>query len=164
MAQATWNDIQARIEAAFRELAIPPPKGPGLPYALAIPGTGRQLLVEAGCGPDRHIPNTMPASAEATQKEINGLRKRAAELLKALDRLHKPAVDALGYPKPPAGALPMLLRILIAAADAAVIPDLAKNAGLGSPKKIRCRREQTIRSRANRAASSSTCWGKSSVF
>jgi hypothetical protein len=119
--------MEARIEAAFRELAIPAHRGQGIPYAFVIPGMGRQILVETGFGPDRHIPNSMPASAKATQKEIAGLRKRAAELHTALGSLHKPAVDALGYRKPPADDLPTHLRILIASA---VKPGPA---GRGSP-------------------------------
>jgi hypothetical protein len=49
-------------------------------------------------------------------------------------------VDALGYRKPPAGDLSMHLRILIACAEGAVIPDLPENVGRGSPKKVRAQK------------------------
>ena len=71
------------------------------------------------------------------------MRKHASALLRILETLHKPAIEALGYLKPwPAGprGLEAQLRILIAAASSAGPAELSPNAGKGAPVKYQARK------------------------
>jgi hypothetical protein len=127
------------IEAALRELDIPPQTVEGIPYSLLIHGIARQILVEGGFGPDLRLPSLTPASAQVTRMEIEKARKLATELLAALNNLHKPAVDALNLRHRPFKLLPVLLRGFIMSTQEAVIPDLPEKTVRGQPKKERAK-------------------------
>jgi hypothetical protein len=149
----TWAEKEAAIEAAFRKLPISRPgNADALSTEMSIPGIGRRLLLTKGNEPPPNLQtediatvamwkevaalrrHTEAASSAATEKELAGVKKRAEALLTAIDALHKPAIDALNYRTGaligPRG-LTTRLRILIAAAFHAEIPELPANAGRG---------------------------------
>ena len=151
MARLTPEEQHLAIEAAFRELEIKRPDDPQkLSYESLIPSIPRQLLVERGnvrptapVSPEvakmwdaidilrRH---TEPASNRATRRELVVLKRQAEALLKALNALHKPAIDALNFRREAligGGGLKARLQILIVAAAAAEVPALPANAGRG---------------------------------
>jgi hypothetical protein len=88
-------------------------------------------------------PHSAIASRTTIKKELAEVRKNACTLLRTLQTLHKPAIEALGYLKPwptGPGGLETQLRILIAAASSAELPELSANAGKGAPVKYQARK------------------------
>jgi hypothetical protein len=140
----SWKEMEARLQAALRDLPVwHPSEGTerkAIPYETLIPGIARQL---AHMRPtDRKNPHGAIASRTTTAKELAAVRKNATALLRTLETLHKPAIEALGYlhpwPKGPRG-LETQLRILIAASSAEP-SDLPANAGKGVPVKYQARK------------------------
>jgi hypothetical protein len=120
----TWEERNAKIEAAFRKLLMVEGAGPRIPYAQTIPYMGRHLLIEAGFGPDADpVPRFQPASSSETERELANVRKHAVALADALDNLHAPAVEILADWERHPGTVVMMLRVLSVIIDFAEIPD-----------------------------------------
>jgi hypothetical protein len=139
----TWTEREAAIDAAFRKLPIKPPDK--LSSEMLIPGIARELALmrgaerptEAGVAAlKRHAE---AASSAATKKEIAALKKHAEGLIEAIDALHKPAIDALAYRLTGPAGLTTRLRILIAQASCAEVPDDLR-AKKGAGVKVQARR------------------------
>lgn len=160
MAKLTPAEQQKAIEAAFRKLPIARPTDPEkLSYESLIPSIPRQLLVERGnvrlrdMGDvavaemwryiDAHKRHEELASSSTTKREIASLARHARALFGAIDSLHKPAIDALNYRKEaltgPLG-IRTKLKVLIAAADSATVPELPANAGRGRRPHVQARK------------------------
>jgi hypothetical protein len=121
---------EAAIAAAFRKLKVPAGERGKLYYKETIPSIARELALMAGGGPLRH--HDEHASHLATVKELADLKKRAEGLLDAIDALHRPAIDALNYRDGVligTAGVTTQLRILIASASCAEIPDQPSSRG-----------------------------------
>jgi hypothetical protein len=137
--------ISPRLEAAFAKLLIPPHKGPGIPISGLIPSIPRSLVVEY-YGNDLVIPSDELVSQSVTENELATTKRHAAALLKTLNGLHMPAIDAFsptGYsPFEVSQGLPLYthLVILLAAIECTEIPVLPPAAGKGRKPKRRAAR------------------------
>jgi hypothetical protein len=148
------------IEGAFRKLPIARPDDPErLSYESLIPAIPRQLLVERGnvwpVRPENEKARKLQKAIETFQrrneltstatakKELAAVRRYAEKLLQALNALHKPTIDALNFRREAlfgAGGLSTTLRILIATASSADIPELPATAGRGRRVNTQARR------------------------
>ena len=133
----SWDATQASLEAALVKVADlgDLPKR-GIPYRVGIPTIARQLAMMMPTGLSQ--PHLEPATHETTIRELGLVAKKAKAMLSAVEALHQPAIDALGYHPPwprGIGGLETQLRILLAMAENAPLTDQNRSAGRGAKVK-----------------------------
>lgn len=128
ISNSIWDEKCEAIEAAYREAAAKAPmeKSPrtskAIPYELAIPGMGRELMLMMSGAPRKLLP---------PKKALAELRKTSDGLLAVLDLLPPEAAAALDMSQKTLPDLRLKLRVLSEEAKAARIVRKA-----GPPEKV----------------------------
>jgi hypothetical protein len=110
----TVSDLQTQLEALFHELPIAPPHGQGIPYAMLIPGIGRQLALMKGVDPK-------PQRRHDTRCKLMTMKRHARVLCEDI---------------PAMAHLPLELRLSVLQMARAEIPDLVPMTRKGAPPKV----------------------------
>lgn len=136
----SWAEMEAMLEAALLKLTRDAPQeappADGIPYAHGIPNIVRQLMLMRPTGGS--MPHSESATVQSTKRELDLVVRRAKALLAAVEALHKPAIDALGYREgwtTGPGGFETQLRTLVVMAQNAKPVGLQRGAGLGAKVK-----------------------------